>query len=463
MSSGLSFFKKGRSGMKKNLTFFILAICFVYSGNAQEKKLNYIIADVANVRQKPVSDAAIIGRLRIGNCFIMKKTEKDWVYIDTFNLNTGPVVMNGWIHESAITDQRVDSIFIDKQIHEAKTFADTIRWLERRIALVPNNKLYLSALQKGYIAQGDTTRAQETGRKLRRTDPTYIAQRQGNRILVRGMIDSSGEFHSLEWKQTPVSEDKSGWTVMDDSARATKKEALLLRVAFAGMLWYGGNCTDCPIQFPAPEVIPPASYNPNSPDFSGTGSEHFYSDIEGTTFFSICLGPTPNYYNSTIYATKAIYPVPVSGFIKKAEIDSLVWYTKILTGSTFDSSGVSDFHCSKLKDYNFIDVAVRGWSHSGIICQQRGIFNSKRDKVWPPEGHSFRDVGYYDYNPEVLFTEWFRFGPDATYPAFTITPVSTHFSFADFEEHNGYHGLHFISIGKFGTKITVVRSEYGGD
>jgi hypothetical protein len=57
---------------------------------------------------------------------------------------------------------------------------------------------------------------------IRGTDPTYIAQRVGNRVFLSGEIDSTGAFRKLEWMQTPISKGK--WQVQDSSDILAKKE-----------------------------------------------------------------------------------------------------------------------------------------------------------------------------------------------------------------------------------------------
>jgi hypothetical protein len=454
----------------KFMLLILLAICTVF---AENDKIYCIVADIANIRSQPKPDAKIIARLRIGNCFYAKKISGEWAFLDSVH----NLAVNGWVNLSACVDNRVDPAFIDNQIKQAKTFADTIKWCERRVALTPDSKDFLKALQKGYTALGDSARAREIGRRLRGTDPTYIAQRWGKQIRLRGVIDSSSEFRTLEWKEC-CSENAvaAKWNIPEGSDKTQKKEALQIRLSLAAMAWFQGE--DSPLYFPAPIVVPT-----DAQKAQGKIGD-YYHDFDGAITFGISLGSAPEYMGE-IFATKPVYFVRPTGLLAKSQFDSLTWFEKQLVGPAFDSGGMTDVHYGNIKEYGFVDVTVCGDMGLAGRAQQRGIFNRKRECVWPPEGYTFieaifgpakfkgaiceedenQSLGteFFDARSRGLTTRWFRFGPDASFPAFTITPFSTHYSIPSFEESNGNFGLHLVRISKTGAKTFVIRSEYAGD
>lgn len=415
---------------------------------AEEPKPYWVLADTAVIRSQAKSQAPVLGCLPTGTAFASAKRSGDWVYVDSANEQA----VRGWVHVSAVSESEVNEAFILAGISRSKTFADTLQWTERLVSLLPTHKAYLKALQKGYIASGDTARASGCGRRLRGTDPIYLARYDGLDLLVIGWIDSTGEFRNLLWKET-VHEDGTPNDV-DDSSKAIRKKALALRTSLAAMEWFGEQGRYRRDFFHTPRPVPPDKR-----------LEGYISDVEGTATFGISLGSSKAIFARTredaLFATRPYSAVPLAGITRPSEIDSLPWFRTQLVGTAFDTTGMARIDFAKVGEYGFLDISMGGISrYRRERREARGIFDARRNRVWPPEyagGIDDREIGDF---PRAV-PRWFRFGPDASHPAFIVLPFSTTTP-PDFTSEMGNYGYHLLRIGKSGFKYFVVRSDYGG-
>lgn len=443
----------------KSLVKAILFVSFVTGvAVSDEVKYYYVHSDVANIRNTPSRDGSIIARLRISTGFYSSRDSGEWIFVDSAQKNYSQLPIQGWINASSCTDKRVDSKYIERGLKESKTFSDTLMWCERMVALQPDNQLYLKALQKGYMAKGDTLRVADIGRKIRGKDPVYLAQVKDSLILLRGVIDSSGEFRSLEWSQVYNSE-KKRWEFDSniDSGKIIKKEAQQIRLALAGLPWYQQFENYPNWIFPAPFIFPTESMvqtDATNPDY--------YMDISGYSTFAICLGKIKpgTFTTEEIFTTRPTYRVKNQGLSKKTDYDSILDLVSEILSSPIDSIQIESLYFNKLPEYGFLDIALQCISLHEYKRVFRGIFDGERTMVWP----KLNEEGGYIYNSfNELFTRWFRFGPDASFPAFTVAPFTSGYSIVSRESSNGNFGDHLIRIKKTETKISVIRSEYAGD
>jgi hypothetical protein len=369
--------------------------------------------------------------------------------------------LRGWLPATMISESRVDRVFLLKQIRQAKSTADSIPWLARIVSLQPESTAYLVALQKAYATTGDSAKAAHYGRELRGTNPIYLARHDGGDVLVFGVIDSAGGFRDLLWTEVQGGEDDTKFAVSDSSSRAIKKRALALRDTFTSMAWYGCGGTAAPgsrISAQIPKV---------RPDTKKRGS--FPKDVEGQATFGISLGASIDFHSNSwpeevIFATRPAFRVPVSGIKGSMEWDSLARYRKDLVGSHFDSSGIAELQYTALPEYGYVDIRMRGPAKTSYsVIEQRGIFDGRKRRVWPPEGQTTYDAALDDTGRIRSPMEWFRFGPDASYPAFIILPFSNHYQSPDFEEGEyGNSGYQLLRLDKRGLKAFTFRSISGG-
>lgn len=440
----------------------------------------YVLADLALIRRQPRAEAPPAGGLRTGTQFPSNRTSGDWIFVDSAHEQR----VHGWVHSSTCTQERVDSAYLVKHLRQAATLADSLLWYQRMLSLSSRNQAVLQALEKGFLAIGDTARSQTYGRRLRGTDPTFIAMRKGKHIRLLGSIDSTGAFRSLLWREWQVNAPKEGqWIPTDEADRRTRRTARELAPGLAALDWYHGIWAEGE-HFIAPRVIPEdKDLDAGQVEERRNEPGEFFADFDGAVTFGLSLQRLSRdrggHRLPTLYATKPIFPVATRGIRSRAEHDSLHVFTRRLVGDAFDKDGIAATHFRSLPEYGYIDVTIRGNTESiGFIRQQRGIFDAKRRLVWPPEGHTFMDIhaeyeedGWndirtLDHTLTGLTTDWFRFGPDSTHSAFTITPFSSHYSIPSFEAHNGSFGLQLVRIGRNGrndSKTYTIRSEYAGD
>jgi hypothetical protein len=436
----------------------LMASGIVFAGlgspSAEESKTYWVVENTAPVRTQPKPQAPIKFNLRIGARIYAEKESEGWLY----HKNHNSPEFSGWVQAASVIESEVDSAYIIRQIAQAKTFADSLRWCERMVAFKPGNKAYLKALQKGYTAAGDTARAAHYGRELRGANPVYLAQYDGEALRVIGSIDSMGNFLTLLWRETP---DRSGdseppkYTPVDDTSKAIRKKALGLRPALAAMDWrkMGDH------SWPGFQVDP---FIWSSDKFKGA-----YEDLEGTATFGLTLGFGRDQYGlvrkEQVFATKPMYEVPVSGIRRATVSDSLAWYGKKLAGAAFDTVGMNDIHFESLDEYGFVDIRVGGVvGNRHGRGEARGIFDKGRNLVWPPEYTTGDDL----HKDELVLKpapRWFRFGPDAGSPAFIILPFTTNYAPPDFHEGNGSFGYHLLRVSKSGFQSFIIRSDYAGD
>jgi hypothetical protein len=420
--------------------------------SAENARQFWVLADVASVLSQPKHQAPISGCLPTGTAFTAGKKSGDWLYVDS----VGGQAVRGWVHVSMVSETEVNEGFLLRGLSQSKTFADTLQWCERLVSLLPKNKAYMKALQKGYIVSGDTARAALYGRRIRGTEPIYLARYDGKDLLVIGAIDSTGEFRNLLWDETPKGENRR-YAPLNDSSKAIKKKALGLRTSLATMEWYGEvNPDNRGEYFHSPKTVP----TENERD----GSDYI-SDVEGTTTCGISLGASADVYSRThekaLFATRQFSAVPLKGITLPTEIDSLAWYKTQLVGKAFDSTGMAQINFANIGEYGYVDIAMSGIArYRDDRREQRGIFDHKRKRVWPPEY-----TGGIEYDRRLPYPKavprWIRFGTDASFPAFIVLPFSTVLP-PEFNEEMGNFGYHLLRINRSGSKIFVVRSNYGG-
>jgi hypothetical protein len=368
----------------------------------------------------------------------------------------------------------VDPTYIIHQIFQAKTFTDTIKWCDRLIALTPVDSAFVASLQGNYPLRGDTAKAHLIAYKLRNNKLVYIARRQGKHVKLCGVIDSLNEFRTLEWKERLG--ENGEWIACENADSLTKHEALKAVQYLANVKWYSDRSST----LVRPKVLP--TYK----ELSRIGvsnlyhSEEYHYNIAETLLFGISFEDSipESHLQGNLFATKQFFFVPTSGLANKKEFDSLDWYKRKLVDTAFNTHGVTEIHFGNLKDYNYIDVTFCGnlvqHVDDGSFYRQlqRGIFNKNRQCIWPPEGYIFRKAELRSPMPDSdvddaetigISTNWFRFGQNATYPAFTITPFSTNYTMPNFESRNGDFGFQLIRISNTGSKIFTITSEYAGD
>lgn len=428
-------------------TLLLLAPCIVAEG----KKQFWIVADVAPVRSQPNIKAGLVGNLRTGSSILGVKRSEDWIYVDSlYSLRSLP--LRGWIQANMVSETHVDSAYILEQLSRSKTFADTLKWCERLVSLLPMNQEYMKALQKGYTAMGDIAKAAYFGRQIRGTNPVYLAYRDGKDLLVIGSLDSTGGFHRLLWKENPT----DPTTPTDKAEQAIKKKAGKIIAHLSAMDWFPAGILP---EFPEPAVhlatIPKIV---QSPEYRGV-----YEDPMGMKTYGISLGAFyddfKQYGESMLFATRPSYAVPQSGMTRRSELDSLPWYQKQLVGNAFDSGGATKIEYRKLHEYGYVEVVISGiFSENLRIAEQRGIFDPRRKRVWPPERTTGSDYWLKPLDLKAA-PRWFRFGVDSSFPALIVLPFSTNISPPEFEEHEGEFGYQLLEISRTGMKTFYVRSD----
>jgi hypothetical protein len=470
----------------KTLTILLLIQCLL---SAVESRYYYIIADIANIRKQPTTDASVIARLHIGNSFSSSKSSGDWVFIDTAyrtqrsDRNHNPnhfqqFILNGWINSASCSETKVDTQFVDKQIMQATMLADSLKWLERRVGLTPQNRTYLIALQKAYATVGDTVKVAAIGMRLRGTDPTYLARKEEDCIYLLGVIDSAGNFRSLQWIEAPAEADADGfradknkkikWQCRSSEYETIKKEALQVRAMIGGATWFRYTLTEAwerQLQLPAPAIEPSDSVK--SSYYTQEGGRSL-NNVDGTEIFRIMLGKSSikeSTYTSNIFATKRLYPVPIVGMTKKADYDSMDNYKNQLVGDAFDSTGVLSIYRGYLHEYHCSDVVVWGWTtdtyQTFYPLSQRGIFDQKGVCIWPPKISDNERESVDDGSMEDLRKAWFRFGPDAAFPSFAI--IGFEKVARRCENCNGSSGLELVRVSETDIQCFTIISQYYGD
>lgn len=440
------------------LCFLELTFALVVPSGAEDPKRYWILEAATPLRSQPKAQSEVKTQLRTGTGFYSSKQSADWV---NMGVDHEKSALSGWVPSSMVSESEVDRSSLLKGLRQAKSTAESIPWLERILSMQPESTAYLEALQKAYATTGDTAKAAHCGRELRGTNPIYLARHDGGDVLVFGVIDSAGGFRNLLWSEVQGGEDDTKFTVADSSSRAIKKRALALRDKFASMAWYGCGGTAAPgsrVWARIPKV---------APDVKKRGS--FPKDVEGRATFGISLGSSTDFHSNSwpeevIFATRPAFRVPVSGIKGSMEWDSLAWYRKDLVGSLFDSTGIAELQYTALPEYGYVDIRIRGPAKTSYsVIEQRGIFDGRKRRVWPPEGQTTYDAALDDTGRIRSPTEWFRFGPNASYPAFIILPFSNHYQAPDFEEGEyGNSGYQLLRLDNKGLKAFTLRSISGG-
>jgi hypothetical protein len=115
-----------------------------------------------------------------------------------------------------------------------------------------------------------------------------------------------------------------------------------------------------------------------------------------------------------------------------------------------------------LREYGYVDVSVSDAIPGGYRnASQRGVFDRDRKLVWPQAGKAGGSIDLDREHPQYE-PQWFRFGPDAGFPAFILLPFNGNNGPPDYTGENGDYGYHLLKIDKKATKVFVVRSDYGG-
>lgn len=439
-----------------------------------------IIADIANVRVEPSSSASLTGRLRIGNSFVYSRSKDDWLCIDTAFVgqntrNNYALDIQGWIHRSSCIQATVDTPFLDMNLTKATSLKDSIVWLERRAAFTPGNVSILNILHQKYSASGDSVKIKAIEKKIRGTDPAFIASEYDSIITLLGIIDSSGNFQSLQWIEYPdfndISEFKAGkkakWRCLDKENEEIKRRAMNVRATLGGLIWYKlgiDHYMEETLQFAVP-VIVPSDATKNDPQ--STVYQNL-ANTDGSIVCSIKLGKgkfsfPP--YTFNIIATKRLFPVKYEGSKKGKKCPISDEMTEQLVGSAFNETGILLSYSGYLTEYNCRDVLVGGWTNdmygTPYMHMQRGIIDQKEICVWPPNSTKSERWITNEGSFLEMNSFWFRFGPDASFPAYTIIPFASHLRRC--ENCNGNEGLSLIRITKSQVKTFTIISHYHGD
>ncbi len=461
------------------VTLMFLFSAYLYAGVATDY---YVIADIANIRQKPELDAPIIGKVRIGNRLSTSRTSGKWLFIDTVYLSDNGnfskeyrhYPIKGWIYRSSCDGNKIDKDYLSMMLNKSETLEDSIKWLERLAAFDPGDRKVLETLHRGYTAAGDSVKATAIGVRLRGTDPVYIAAGDGDRIYLLGVIDSVGDFRSLQWVEGPTQYDQStplreGWRCANSDCEGKRREAHQVRTWIGGALWYRYGYTDSwvqTVQFPTPGTEP---FDSDNPDLDRPTPGPKVDNVDETDIFRIVLGKNKWFdeypYTRSLFATKKIYPVATQGLNNTSEYESLNKWSRQLVGQTLDSAGALGYYYGSLKEYGCKDIVVWGWSRDmyriPYILWQRGVFDQKKACIWPPRIHQDERAQTPEKSVLDLSKAWFRFGPDSSFPAYTIGRFGM--AARRCENCNGDRGADLIRVTKKDTRIFNIISQYYGD
>jgi len=221
---------------------------------------------------------------------------------------------------------------------------------------------------------------------------------------------------------------------------------LQARIALAGKIWYDPQGE--PIRFPAPTLYP-------SPQ-----NQMLDTDMEGFGIAKICMGNALS-DRGELFATRPFEFVRAQGLTKPSDYDSIPWFQNQLTGHAWDNAGINSIQYQGLPAVKGMDVTLGVNVHNGFSKSRRGIFDCKRNMIWPPSLEMKSDTS--QEHQAVATLGWFRFRNLAT-SLFTIVDFSS-FDPVDLEGEsgNGEFGEYFVMLNLAGGRATLISSQYAGD
>lgn len=366
-----------------------------------------VIADFANVRQRPDVNSRIVAKLPTGYSVTVTDSSSEWYKCS-----------HGWVHSTTVSDdKKLKNYLARENLAKCSTLQDSICWLERSRSYWLYSGYYYGAndttvvsrlnnlLSNCYLRAGDSLRAEYVMKpgQIHLADNYY-----GMRYI--GSLDESGDFTPRTWdilyeKQywdDYESDRFRSWTKelgyphpdwvkknCPSEIKELHREIEQWRTSLMGLTWYSltdegaiGTCV-APV-FATPDDL--------------TGLEQV-CPCWGTCFGAIFLDTT--HTNSPLFATKPfIVPVKTRGLQTKEDIDRVWKCIEILRGPNFADGGIGKVNALFLPDGS-LDITIEAkpayssdyFSSDDIL---RGIFSSKDSLLWPKVSGKF--YGYRAFN-----------------------------------------------------------------
>ena len=145
--------------MNKNtiLVLLLLPILFHVNDSNAKGKILYTTGSLTNVRDKPSANGKLVLKLRINSKVYVLEEKQEWVKVDNYS-DSGL----GWIHKSLLSRQPLELKKVLASSDDIKNTPKQRRQLmERAAALDPLNKDVLEKLEKSYLDEGNTVKAEE--------------------------------------------------------------------------------------------------------------------------------------------------------------------------------------------------------------------------------------------------------------------------------------------------------------
>ncbi len=420
----------------KIIVILLVGIATLYGDS--EKNFT-VIADLANVRQRPDINSRIVAKLPIGYSVSVTDSSKEW-YRSNY----------GWMHSATISREekfKADysgrvRYFLDlKNLANYSTLQDSIRWLERchahKLHTNPYYRLgdrkYVAQvtelLRNGYLRTGDTLRAEA----LMQPKVIHLGDIFGG-VRYIGHIDDAGDFtpqtwhirlnkeywrYSEEhWEQSesegsdPLDYQVYGYPHPDwinrnypQSMRNWGKFIEELKVSLMGLCWYSLVEEEPKIYIASNFATPDKLLQINH-----------VCHVEVDTFGALYLD-TATTQRGSVYATHPVRFIKTRGITTPEDFQRIQKCIYILRGNNFTEGGIGRIHALFLPDGG-LDLTIdaqpanrtRYSYHNDLL---RGIFSPADSLLWPTEynvsGNDEDETYYkefYVYHRESNYSDW---------------------------------------------------------
>lgn len=295
--------------MKSILILLIIGQIVLISAN----EINFIVADIANVRSKPIAGASITAKLHINTKIIVERAKEDWLKIKEIISDSGkklPII--GWIHTSLVQKQPVTLNQIEKELEIDTDYVHLQCWADRLLALKPDD---LNILERYTLIVKDSTKLNWAHQRLQGKEDVYVSfVNYDGTIYLLGKIDSIGQFITLFSQQHNEEFDRYPPGMKYENEEEANSMFAELTAQAQGLRWYAlvEDCGD-------------------------------YKLLEGTPFIAtltsnklIKLGNTDKIHKKL--KSRFLFSSPVRKFNNGGGIDSTRILNELLTKTRLDSS-----------------------------------------------------------------------------------------------------------------------------
>lgn len=185
----------------------ILFFLFLFASTctyAEKGKIAFIHADIANIREKPVAAAQLVGRIQMNQKVIVQEESSGWSSIKYYgpensDYSTFNPIVEGWISSSLVGKQMLkEKEMVDSAV-KASSPEHRKQWAERLVIAIPNEDAHWKLLLKAAKEAGDTAGVIRAENHLNGKEDIYLAMCRNGTTKLLGKIDSAGEFTSYIW------------------------------------------------------------------------------------------------------------------------------------------------------------------------------------------------------------------------------------------------------------------------